>query len=279
MAKRAVQLVVISDVHLGTYGCQAEALLKYLRSIRPERMILNGDLLDIWQFSKSYFPKMHLNVIKEIIAMMESGVETYYITGNHDEAMRKFVDFHMGNLHIVNKALLELDEKKAWFFHGDVFDVTMQHSKWLAKLGANGYASLILLNRFVNFLLKLIGRKKISLSKRIKQGVKNAIKSKNNFEQTAGDIAIDKGYDYVVCGHIHKPEIKRISNHKGEVTYLNSGDWVENLTALEYNQKQWKIYNFNEDLLLAEMQLSEDEVKSYSNQSLFQEMLKEFALL
>lgn len=279
MAKRDVELVVISDVHLGTYGCQAESVLKYLRSIRPKQLILNGDLLDIWQFTKSYFPKMHLNVIKEIISMMESGVETFYITGNHDEAMRKFVEFHMGDFHIVNKVLLELDGRKAWFFHGDVFDVTMQHSKWLAKLGANGYASLILLNRMVNALLKLVGKKKVSLSKRIKQGVKNAVKSKNNFEQTAADIAIDKGYDYVICGHIHKPEIKRISNQKGEVTYLNSGDWVENLTALEYNHGTWQIYYYNEDTHLNEMQLTEEEVKSYTNKSLFQEMLQEFAML
>lgn len=279
MVKRDLQLVVISDVHLGTYGCQAEALLKYLRSIRPKQLILNGDLLDIWQFSKSYFPAMHLNVVKEIIRMMESGVETYYITGNHDEAMRKFVEFHMGNFHIVNKALLELDGKKAWFFHGDVFDVTMQHSKWLAKLGANGYASLILLNKLVNSMLRVLGRKKISLSKRIKQGVKNAVKSKNNFEQTAADIAIDKGYDYVVCGHIHKPDMKRISNSKGEVTYLNSGDWVENLTALEYNQGAWQMYHFNEDTHLSELELDEDEVKPYKNKTLFLEMIQEFAML
>lgn len=279
MPKRDVELVVISDVHLGTYGCQAECVLKYLRSVRPKQLVLNGDILDIWQFSKSYFPKMHLNVVKEIISMMESGVETYYVTGNHDEAMRKFVDFHLGNFRIVNKVLLELDGKKAWFFHGDVFDVTMQHSKWLAKLGANGYASLILLNRFVNFILTTIGRKQVSLSKRIKQGVKNAVKSKNNFEQTAADIAIAKGYDYVICGHIHKPEIKKITNPKGEVVYLNSGDWVENLTALEYNKGEWHIYDFHEDILLNELELTEEEVKSYSNKSLFQEMLQEFAML
>ena len=213
LPRRNVEIVVISDVHLGTYGCQAEALLKYLKSVKPKILILNGDLFDIWQLSKSYFPKMHLHVVREIIGMMEKGVETYYITGNHDEMMRKFVGFKLGNFKIVNKVLLNLEDgKKAWFFHGDVFDVTMQHSKWLAKLGANGYGMLILINRFVNYLLKLAGKKKISLSKRIKQGVKNAVKSKNNFEQTAADIAIDKGYDYVVCGHIHKPEMKEISN-------------------------------------------------------------------
>ncbi len=247
--KRKVDIVVISDVHLGTYGCHAKELLHYLKSIKPKKVILNGDIIDIWQFSKRYWPKSHTKVIKQLLEWISKGVKMYYVTGNHDEMLRKFVGFKMGSLKIVNKVVLDLDdEKKAWIFHGDVFDVTMQHSKWLAKLGAIGYDTLILINRFANFIsVKIFKKGKLSLSKKIKNSVKSAVKFINDFEQTAADIGIFQKYDYVVCGHIHHPEIKEISNKDGAITYLNSGDWVENLTALEYNNGKWSIYRFDEN--------------------------------
>jgi len=249
MKKREVEVVVISDVHLGTYGCHARELLCYLKSIKPKKVILNGDIIDIWQFSKSYWPESHMQVIKHITGLLAKQVKVYYVTGNHDEMLRKFVGFRMGSLQIVNKVVLKLDGKKAWFFHGDVFDVTMQNSKWLAKLGAKGYDTLILINRLFNRISEKMGRGKLSLSKKIKNSVKSAVKFINNFEQVAADIAISNGYDYVVCGHIHQPEIKKINNKEGEITYLNSGDWIENLTALEYNNGAWTLYHFNEDKL------------------------------
>jgi len=151
--KRKLDILVLSDVHLGTYGCHAKELLQYMKSIKPNIVILNGDIIDIWQFSKRYWPKSHMKIIKYILGWVSKGVEVYYVTGNHDEMLRKFVGFEIGGLKIVNKVLLEIDEnKKAWFFHGDVFDVTMQHSKWLAKLGAVGYDTLIIINRFFNFI-------------------------------------------------------------------------------------------------------------------------------
>lgn len=244
--KREVDLVVISDVHLGTYGCHAEELLRYLKSIKPKTLILNGDIIDIWQFSKHYWPDAHMKVIKQIVSMMSKGVTVYYLTGNHDEMLRKFSDFRMGTFRLMDKIVLDLDGKKAWFFHGDVFDVTMQHSKWLAKLGGIGYDFLIVLNRVVNYISeKILHRGKLSLSKKIKNSVKSAVSFISNFEKTASDIAIENKYHYVVCGHIHQPEIKKIKTEKGEVTYLNSGDWVENLTSLEYHEKSWKLYTYN----------------------------------
>ncbi|HEY9222482.1 MAG TPA: UDP-2,3-diacylglucosamine diphosphatase [Lutibacter sp.] len=243
--KKSVELVVISDVHLGTYGCHAKELLSYLKSINPKTVILNGDIIDIWQFSKRYWPKSHMKVLKYIMGWISEGKEIYYITGNHDEMFRKFVDFNMGNFSIKNKVVLELDGKKAWFFHGDVFDVTMKHSKWLAKLGAIGYDSLILINRGVNSVSHFFGKEKISLSKKIKDSVKSAIKFINNFEETVTAIAIENQFDYVVCGHIHQPIIKEVTTNKGSAQYLNSGDWVENLTALEYNNKQWILYKYD----------------------------------
>lgn len=244
MEKREVEIAVISDVHLGTYGCHAKELLKYLKSIKPKMIVLNGDIIDIWQFSKRYWPEAHMKVLRKLMKFIVEGVPVYYLTGNHDEMLRKFADMHMGAFHLQNKLVLELDGKKAWFFHGDIFDVTMQHSKWLAKMGAIGYDSLILLNSFVNWCLTLFGRQKMSFSQKIKSKFKDAVKFINSFEQTAAELAIEKGYEYVVCGHIHQPEIREISTEEGKVKYLNSGDWVESLTALEYNNKEWKIFKF-----------------------------------
>ena len=133
--KRKLDILVLSDIHLGTYGCHAKELLHYLKTIKPKIVVLNGDIIDIWQFSKRYWPKSHMKVVKTFMTWMSKGVKFYYVTGNHDEMLRRFEGFKMGSFKIVNKIVLDLDNgKKAWFFHGDVFDVTMQHSKWLAKL-------------------------------------------------------------------------------------------------------------------------------------------------
>lgn len=262
--KRKVEIAVISDVHLGTYGCHAKQLLTYLNSINPKKLILNGDIIDIWQFSKRYFPKSHLKVIKKIMDFAADGVEVIYITGNHDEMLRKFSDTSIGNISIVDKVVLDLDGKKGWFFHGDVFDVSIQNAKWLAKLGGYGYDLLILLNRFTNWVLAKVGKERISLSKRIKNGVKGAVKFMADYEKTITDLAIDNGYDYVVCGHIHQPKMEIRENKHGKTIYLNSGDWIENFTALEYQFKRWKIYNYNKDKLspfFADEEVKEMEVK------------------
>ncbi|HMI07868.1 MAG TPA: UDP-2,3-diacylglucosamine diphosphatase [Flavobacterium sp.] len=259
MKKRKVELVVISDAHLGTFGSHAKELLNYLSSIKPKILVLNGDIIDIWQFRKSYFPKVHLKVIRKIIDMASKGTKVYYITGNHDELLRKFSDTVMGNFSIIDKLVLELDEKKAWIFHGDVFDVSVQHSKWIAKLGGLGYDYLILLNRSVNWLLLKVGREPYSFSKKIKASVKKAVKHISDFENTATELAIEKKYDYVICGHIHEPKIVEKSNKNGSTLYLNSGDWVENLTALEYNKKRWKMYRYSENNYTEEEDLFEME--------------------
>lgn len=262
--KRKVEVVVISDVHLGTYGCHAKQLLTYLNSINPKKLILNGDIIDIWQFNKRYFPKSHLKVIKKIMDFAADGVEVVYITGNHDEMLRKFSDTTIGNISIVDKLLLDLDGKKAWFFHGDVFDISIQNAKWLAKLGGYGYDFLILLNRFTNWGLSKLGKERFSLSKKIKNSVKGAIKFIDDYEKVITDLAIDNGYNYVVCGHIHQPKMEIRENKHGETMYLNSGDWVENFTALEYQFKRWKIYNYNNDKLspfFADEEVKEMEVK------------------
>jgi len=261
MGKRELDAVVISDVHLGTYGCHAKELLKYLKSINPKVIILNGDIIDIWQFSKNYWPETHMKILRKLMKFMVEGVTVYYLTGNHDELLRKFSGMQLASFHLQDKLVLEMDGKKAWFFHGDVFDVTMQHSKWLAKLGAVGYDSLILINSVVNWFLTKIGREKMSFSQKIKAKFKDAVKFINSFEQTAAELAVEKGYDYVVCGHIHHAEMRDVITEKGGVTYLNSGDWVESLSALEYVNQQWEIFRYEaksfEDDLVEEGVLSD----------------------
>lgn len=277
--KRPVEVVVISDIHLGTYGCHAEDLLRYLKTIQPKKLILNGDIIDMWQFSKRYWPASHMQIVKHITGLLSKGTEVVYITGNHDEMLRKFVGFKLGAFSIENKVVLDFDEKKTWIFHGDVFDVTMKHSKWLAKLGAIGYDTLILLNTFVNFVSKLMGKGKISLSKKIKDGVKSAIKFIDDFEHTAADIAIGNQYDFVVCGHIHHPQMRKVQNEKGNVMYLNSGDWVENLTALEYNNKSWRLYNFMEDPIAMAVKVNKKSKRALNTDDIFRDMVNEFLIV
>jgi len=277
--KRDVELVVLSDIHLGTYGCHAEELLRYLKTIRPKRIVLNGDIIDMWQFSKHYWPKSHMQVIKHITGLLAKNTRIIYLTGNHDEMLRKFAGFRLGSFRIDNKIVLKLNGKRVWIFHGDVFDVTMQHSKWLARLGAVGYDSLIIINAVVNWCLTRIGREKISLSKRVKDGVKSAVKFINNFERTAADIAIENNYDYVVCGHIHQPELRTIQTDKGEVIYLNSGDWVENLTALEYNGENWSIYRYRDDKRAQSMKLPKRIKHNLDNDLIFKDLVNQFLLV
>lgn len=246
MLKKNLDIAVISDVHLGTYGCHADELYQYLRSINPVWLIINGDFIDGWQFSKKYFPESHTRVLQQILKMLGNGVKVVYVTGNHDEMLRQYSGFRLGNFLLDDKFLLEIDGKEMWFFHGDVFDLSMHHGKWLAKLGGAGYDILILLNRFVNSILERLGRDKYSFSKKIKGSVKAALKHINNFENTVAEIAIDNGYEYVICGHIHEPCLKEMTTPKGRVIYLNSGDWVENLTSLEFAEGVWSVRHFDE---------------------------------
>ena len=245
MEKRQVEVVVMSDLHLGTYGCHAQEIVNYLKSISPQLLILNGDIIDGWQFNKRYFPVAHMQVIKEIMSLLSKGTRVIYITGNHDEMLRRYSDIQMGNLQLTDKVVMEINGKKTWIFHGDVFDATTKGSaKLLAKLGGHGYDLLILINSFINWCLKAIGREKMSFSKKVKNSVKKAVSWIGDFEQTAAELAIEKNYDYVICGHIHKAEIKEIDG----VVYMNDGDWVESCTALvEHHDGRWEIISWTRE--------------------------------
>lgn len=247
MERRPLDVAVMSDLHLGTYGCHAKEIVNYLKSIQPQILVLNGDIIDIWQFSKRYFPTAHMQVLKEIMLLLEKGTRVIYITGNHDEALRRYSDMTIGNFQLTDKLVMEINGKMTWIFHGDVFDATTRGSaKILAKLGGHGYDLLILINSCINRILKMLGKEKMSFSKKVKNSVKKAVAWIGNFEQTAAELAISNQYHYVICGHIHHPQKREVTTKEGSVMYMNSGDWIENLTSLEYVNNEWKIFQYEE---------------------------------
>jgi UDP-2,3-diacylglucosamine pyrophosphatase LpxH len=272
---RKIEVAVISDIHLGIYNSKAKEVVKYLKSIDPQVLVLNGDIVDVWQFSKSYFPNSHLKVIRQIVKMMERGTRVHYLVGNHDEVFRQFVGLQLGNFSIDNKLVLRMDGKSTWIFHGDVFDVVMHHSKWLAHLGAHGYGLLTLVNRLVNFTLKLFGQKKYSLSGKVKDTIKGKKNVNTRFEEVVTDLAIRKKYDYVICGHIHRPVIKQATNTQGSVTYLNTGDWVDHCTALEYDKKEWRLKVTDLELDQKEENMEQEELIEFSKSHLFRMMYQD----
>lgn len=236
-------------MHLGTRGSQTDELIAYLSSVEPKKLILNGDIVDIGQFGKGYFPRGHIKVLRKIFSMASKGTEVFYISGNHDEAFRRFNNISLGNIHFVDKLVLDLDGEKAWFFHGDVFDNFLKGGRWLTKFGSYGYDMLLLMNRFKNWWHIKRGKELYSLSKKIKNGGKEVVKIARNFERSCIEMAIEKGFEFVICGHIHQPKKEMHITKWGKCTYLNSGDWVENLTALEYSFRRWKVYRYNQDKL------------------------------
>lgn len=273
MKKRNLELVILSDVHLGTFGCRARELWQYLSSIRPKTLVLNGDIIDIWQFRKNYFPKSHLRVIQQVIEMAAEGTEVYYLTGNHDEALRKLSDLRVGNLVLEDRVVLPVGEKKVWIFHGDIFDRSIQRAKWLAKLGSFGYDLLIRLNTFTNWVSAKFGGGRYSFSKAIKNGIKSAVDYVNDFEETVASMAIRQNYDYVACGHIHQPKIRHMKTKRGACTYLNSGDWIENLTALEWMGDEWNLYRYREEDYRG-FEFKTDTLRAVSLEHLFKRITK-----
>jgi len=261
---RQIDILVLSDLHLGTYGAHAEDLNNYLKSINPKTLILNGDIIDMWSFKKRYFPKAHWDVLKTLLEKLLSGTVIYYLTGNHDDRLRKISDISIGQFHLADKLVLDIDGQSHWFFHGDVFDASINHSKLIAKLGAKAYDLLILTNRIINRIRIKLGLSPLSFSKKVKKNVKQAISLISDFEETAIGIGIENKYDYVICGHIHQPTMRKVHKSQGSITYMNSGDWVESLTSLEYTNKQWKIYNHLAEQLTDQTTLINKSSSEYS---------------
>jgi UDP-2,3-diacylglucosamine pyrophosphatase LpxH len=275
MEVRELEVAVISDLHLATYACNPEKVLKYLKSVMPKILVLNGDIIDSWRFSRNYFPKNQLKVVRQIIKMMEKGVQVYYITGNHDEFLRKFAPTTAGNLKIVNQLILELDGMKTWIFHGDIFDNAIHGKKRLAKFGAALKGFLSVLNRLVNQVLLFFGKNEVILYKSIKYRL---IRDKLNLSATESKImnaALAQGYQTVVCGHTHIPKEKEVIVSEKTVHYLNCGDWVEHFTAAEYHDGKWHLSYLDE----YQEEIQPDEVEIPEGNQLYQLVAKEFACL
>jgi UDP-2,3-diacylglucosamine pyrophosphatase LpxH len=243
MIKRELDIAVISDVHLGTFGCHSSELQQYLNSIRPKILILNGDIIDAFQFQQGLMSNEHLEIIRCVLKMAVQGTKVYYLSGNHDDIIRGYSAIVDENIVLRNHLELVIDQKKYWIFHGDIFDASVIISPAIAKIGLWSYRYLIMLNRIISKLRFSLGMSRLSLAQHVKRRIGRALKYIDNFENIISRHALKNEYDAVICGHIHVPVIK--SMFGGRVTYMNSGDWVENLTALEYQYQKWKIFYYD----------------------------------
>lgn len=271
MNVREIEVVVISDLHLATRACKPKKILKYLKSIHTETLILNGDIIDSWRFSKNYFPKNHLKVIRQLIKMMEKGTQIYYVTGNHDEFLRKFNKTQIGKLKIVNQVILDLNGNKTWIFHGDIFDNIVNSSKPIAKFGSAVYAFLSLINNVVNHVLKFAGKSEIIIYRSFKKYFLKEKRSPSKFENIIAKTAVSQDYKTVICGHTHVPKEKELEIQGKKVHYINCGDWVEHFTASEYYNKRWHLFYFNEP----EEELLPDEWEIPAEKQIFKTLLNE----
>jgi len=274
-AIRKLDISIISDVHLATLASKAKPLLNYLKSIHPKTLVLNGDIIDSWRFSRNYFPKAHLKVIRQLIKMIEKGVKVVYITGNHDDVFRKFNNTRLGNFSIVNQLELTVGNHKTWIFHGDVFDHIIHHSPWLAKFGAAAYGLLTAFNKMLNRILRVFGSDDMILYKSMKDRILKEKKVLTNFEKAIANAALSKSVDLVICGHTHIPVDKTIITEHGKVRYINCGDWVEHFSAAECTKGEWKLNYFKSDDVDEDIELPGDELYIPDKKQLYKSILEE----
>lgn len=220
----------ISDVHLGTAGCRADYLLDFLRNHESDTLYLVGDILDGWQLRKGwYWPQAHNDVVQKVLRKVRKGTRVVYVPGNHDSMARQFIGLTFGDIEVVEDCVhVTADGRRLWITHGDQFDGVTQHAAWLAHLGDTAYTLVLTLNRWFNALRARMGLPYWSVSQYLKHRVKNAVNFIAGYEQMVTDEARRRGCDGVVCGHIHKPEMRDIDG----VLYCNDGDWVESHSAL-----------------------------------------------
>lgn len=229
---RKYRTIWISDVHLGTPGCKAEHLVDFLKHTECENLYLVGDIIDGWKLQGGWFwPQEHTNVVRKVLTKSKRGTQVTYVTGNHDEFLRKFVGFGLaiGNIRLVNEQVhTTADGRRLLVTHGDAFDVITRYHRWLALIGDTAYDLTMRANDGFNRVRRLLGMRYWSLSAFAKKSVKNAVNIVSEFENSVAHECRRRGLDGVVCGHIHQAEIRNIDG----VKYLNSGDWVESCTAL-----------------------------------------------
>lgn len=240
MEKNIYKTIILSDIHLGTKDSKADEVITFLENNKCENLILNGDIVDGWAIKRgSKWNRKHMKCVRKFIKLAEKGTNVTWIRGNHDDFLREFIPFEIGNINILEDLeYIGINGKTYFILHGDVFDIFVTKMGWLAKIGSIGYDLALWVNRWYN---RYRVRRKLpyySLSKKIKDSVKKAVNFINDFEVYISNVAISKNYDGVICGHIHHPEIKKING----IEYMNSGDWVETMSALveDYNGN-WQI--------------------------------------
>jgi len=241
--KLRVRSIFISDIHLGTPGCQAEALLDFLRQTDSKYLYLVGDIIDGWQLKRRwYWHQTHNDVIQKVLRKARKGTKVVYIAGNHDEAVRHFLGVAFGGIAIEPEAdHVTADGRRMLVTHGDLFDAVVNNAKWLAHVGDFLYMATLKVNRWFNHARARLGLPYWSLAQYLKHKVKNAVSYIGEFEAALAAEARRRGFDGVICGHIHKAEIRDV----GGILYCNDGDWVESLTALvELDSGELKLVNW-----------------------------------
>lgn len=237
------EIIVMSDIHLGTKDSKAKEAVNFLKQNPCDTLILNGDIVDGWALKRgSTWKNKHMDFIRYIMKLTETGTNVIWLRGNHDDFLKDFIPFTLGNMEFREDYVISSGGKSYYVLHGDVFDVFVTKMKWIAKIGSIGYDLALWVNRWYNRYREFRGKPYFSLSKRIKNSVKLATNFVNDFENHIVHLAKINKYNGVICGHIHSPIIKEIDG----IEYLNSGDWVENMSALILNNGKWKLINYTE---------------------------------
>ncbi len=253
--------IVLSDIHLGTSGSKAREVTAFLKQYKCERLILNGDIIDGWQLKKyGTWKKKHTAFIRAVLKKIEQdNTMVYYLRGNHDDFLDQVLPMSYGkNFHICKELTIDTGQKKFYIVHGDVFDLVTSKAKWLAHIGDIGYTFLLWLNKKYNHYRIAKGKPYYSLSQRVKNSIKIAVNYVSDFEEQLAELAASKGCQGIICGHIHQPALKQINN----ITYLNSGDWVENMTALtEDFDGNWEIVYYAMQNRFVEKEPSDFDIK------------------
>lgn len=243
-----VRSVILSDVHLGTPHSKVEEVCHFLKHVRCDRLILNGDIIDGWRLRRDgVWTKAHTRFIRRVLTMIQKrDTEVIYLRGNHDDFLARLLPLQFEHLHLVEDCIIDTAKGRYLVLHGDVFDGVVKNMVFLAHLGDVGYALLLRLNRFYNWFRALRGKEYFSLSQAIKAKVKQAVSFIGKFEEQIATLARTRGCHGVICGHIHTPADKMI----GDIHYLNSGDWVESLTAIvEHHDGRFELITYKQFLV------------------------------
>jgi UDP-2,3-diacylglucosamine pyrophosphatase LpxH len=252
--------IFISDVHLGTSGCQAKRLLEFLKATESDKLYLIGDIVDGWQLKRRwYWHQTHNDVVQLVLKKAKKGTKVIFVPGNHDEAVRQFIGLDFGGIKIRDELVHKTaDGRKMLVLHGDRFDGVIACAKWLAYVGDSLYTLILKFNQYYNSWRARVGLPYWSLSQYLKLKVKNAVSYITSFEQALAAEARKKGLDGVICGHIHKPEIRDIDG----ILYCNDGDWVESLSALvEEPSGQLRLVDWHEIMLRWEQAQMRDDIE------------------